>query len=164
MTATTTRRLAGVAAALLLVGGCSTVNAPAIRTLDEPFVAQVSPTPSDGSEQAEPESPELRDGYIAAPGLPFAGDLYVVSEGAEDWCATLEGRAGSWLAADTLSLVNTETGEVVVLEEATRQAVEEYVSGEVLLTPEEREQIDTLLRLPVPSALACRAAFEDSGR
>jgi hypothetical protein len=160
---TTTRRMAGVAIALLLVGGCSAVT-PAIRTLDEPIVGQVAPTPVEDSEPSEPEVPELLDGYAGATLYPMTRDAVVLSEGAEDWCATLEGRAGSWLAADTFSLVDTRTGEVVVLGDAARQVIEDYVSGEVVVTPEDMEQIDTLLRLPVPSALACRTAFEDSGR
>ncbi len=160
ITVTTTQRMAGVAMALLFVGGCSAATS-AIRTLDDPIVGQVAPMPVD---DPEPEFRELPEGYVGTTRYPITGDGIVLSEGAEDWCATLEGRAGSWLAADTFSLVDTETGEVVVLDDATRQAVEEYVSGDVVISPEDMEQIDTLLRLPVPSALACRAAFEDSGR
>lgn len=80
----------------------------------------------------------------------------------EDWCNRLEGRAGGWLVADELELVvDVVRGETFSLDPESRSLLVTIASeGASGVAPDELAQLDTFLRLPVPSALACKTAFE----
>ncbi len=84
----------------------------------------------------------------------------------EDWCNTQEGRAGGWLVADDRDLFNDDgAGAPVSIEQETRRLLEIVASeGTEGMALDELTQIDTFLRLPLPSALACRTAFEARDR
>ena len=89
-------------------------------------------------------------------------DEVVLTVAEEDWCTTLEGSAGAWLAANERDLiVNASSGEPDMLDPDTVQLLEAVASeGSTAISPEEFEQLDTFLRHPIPSPLSCKAAFE----
>ena len=97
---------------------------------------------------------------------PIASEIdvheVVLSDTEEDWCNTLEGKAGGWLAADDLELgVDDPSGESLSIGPDTRRLLEIVASeGVVGVDSDELSQLDTFLRLPLPSPLACRTAFE----
>ncbi len=80
----------------------------------------------------------------------------------EDWCNRLEGRAGGWLIADESELLfDVVSGETFSLDPESRSLLVIVASeGASGVAPDELAQLDTFLRFPVPSALACRAAYE----
>ena len=99
--------------------------------------------------------------YVAIDGSEFTLQPFE-----EDWCNRLEGRAGGWLIADESELVvDVVSGEPFWLDPESRGLLVTIASeGAAGVTPDELAQLDTLLRLPVPSALACRTAYEARDR
>ena len=87
-------------------------------------------------------------------------------EAEEDWCTTLEGSAGAWLAANDHDLiVDVSSGEPGSLEPETVALLETVASGgSPSVSPDDIEELDTFLRFPIPSPLACRTAFETRDR
>ncbi len=90
------------------------------------------------------------------------GSEIVLLDAEEDWCNTLEGSAGGWLIADELMVfIDGSNGEPFTVDPATRRLLEAVASeGVTAVDPRELAQIDTFLRFPLASALACRTAFE----
>jgi hypothetical protein len=95
--------------------------------------------------------------YVAIDGSEFTLQPFE-----EDWCNRLEGRAGGWLIADESELVvDVVSGEPFSLDPESRGLLVTIASeGAAGVTPDDLAQLDTFLRLPVPSALACRTAYE----
>jgi hypothetical protein len=97
------------------------------------------------------------------------GDVYeivdlrevVLVDAEEDWCNTLEGSAGAWLVAEDLELVvDRSSGEPFTIDLDTRHLLETVASeGVAAVSPDEVAELDTFLRLPIPSPLACKTAF-----
>ena len=79
----------------------------------------------------------------------------------ENWCTTLEGSAGAWLAANELDLiVDASSGAPATLDRDTVSLLETVESdGASAISPDDVEQLDTFLDFPIPSPLACKAAF-----
>jgi hypothetical protein len=93
------------------------------------------------------------------------GDL-VLADAEEDWCNTLEGSAGAWLVANERDLiVDRSSGEPNTLDQDTVRLLETVVSdGAAAISPDEFEDLDTFLRFPIPSPLACKTAFEERNK
>jgi hypothetical protein len=167
---TSMRMFGAVVAAMVLAAGCAQATAPGLHVAERAVMAQATPELLPEPEpEAEPAPPQpdirLEDSTAARVWDVTTGqELYVESDWAEDWCATLEGRAGAWLVADDDAMVDASTGNIVVLDDTTRRYLEAVVAEDAQVAPEDVAQIDTLLRLPVPSALACRTAFEEYDR
>jgi hypothetical protein len=85
----------------------------------------------------------------------------VLADAEEDWCNTLEGSSGVWLAANEGELiVDATSGEPRTFDPDTIRLLETVVAeGATAISPDEYEQLDTFLRHPVPSPLACQAAY-----
>jgi len=82
----------------------------------------------------------------------------------EDWCNTQEGRAGGWLVADDL-FVDDGTDELLVINDESRGLLETVASGGIAtIDADDLTQIDTFLRLPLPSATACKIAYDERDR
>ena len=122
----------------VLLGGCTTT---------------VSPTIDDG-EPIEPRYDMLEDTEV------------LLLDAEENWCTTLEGSAGAWLAANDHDLiVDVSSGEPGSLEPETVALLETVASGgSPSVSPDDIEELDTFLRFPIPSPLACRTAFETRDR
>ena len=93
------------------------------------------------------------------------GEL-VLADAEEDWCNTIEGSAGAWLVANERNLiVDPSSGEPFTIDPDAVQLLETVVSeGHTAISPDEFEELDTFLRFPIPSPLACRTAFETRSR
>ena len=124
----------------LLLGACTSSAAPTILNDEEPEVV--------GDTSLE---------YVAV-----SDSGIVLKSFEEDWCNRLEGRAGGWLVADESELVmDSVSGETFSLDPESRSLLITVVSeGTSAVAPDELVQLDTFLRFPVPSALACRTAYE----
>lgn len=124
----------------LLLGACTSSVAPTIPTGEEPEVVDAGSI----------EYVEISDSGI------------VLESFEEDWCNRLEGRAGGWLIADESELVfDVVSGETFALDPESRSLlVTVWSEGASSVAPDELVQLDTFLRFPVPSALACRSAYE----
>ena len=108
-------------------------------------------------------TPTQEDPEPHEPGYAFMdSDEIVLADAEEDWCTTLEGSAGAWLAANDHDLiVDASSGEPNSLDQETVRLLEIVASdGPATVTPDEFEQLDTFLSFPIPSPLACRTAFE----
>ncbi len=124
----------------LLLGACTSSATPTVPNDEEPEVV------GDGSLE-----------YVA-----ISDSGIVLESFEEDWCNRLEGRAGGWLIADESELVfDVDSGETFSLDPESRSLLVTVVSeGASAVSPDELAQLDTFLRFPVPSALACRTAYE----
>lgn len=125
---------------MLLVAACTNSAAPTVPN-------------DEGSEGVGDTSPE----YVA---ITDSGIVLTPFE--EDWCNRLEGRAGGWLIADESELVfDVVRGETFSLDPESRSLLVTFASeGASAVAPDELEQLDTFLRFPVPSAMACRTAYD----
>ena len=130
----------GIAAIVvtLLVSGCTTTGAPIVEDLelDEPLYEIV----------------HTREIALA--------------DAEEDWCNTLKGSAGAWLVANDRSLIiDPSSGQPNTLDPDTVRLLETVVAeGATAISPDEYEQLDTFLRHPIPSPLACQAAYNARDR
>lgn len=117
----------------LLVAGCTTTAAPVA------------------------EDPESVEPHFE---IAHGGDL-ALTDAEEDWCNTLEGSAGAWLVANDRSLIiDPSSGQPNTLDPDTVHLLEAVVAeGATAISPDEYEQLDTFLRHPIPSPLACQAAY-----
>jgi hypothetical protein len=124
----------------LLLSACTSSAAPTVPNDEEPEVA--------GDTSLD---------YVA-----IDGSGIVLTSFEEDWCNRLEGRAGGWLIADESELVfDVVSGEWFSLDQESRSLLVTVASeGASAVAPDELAQLDTFLRFPVPSALACRTAYE----
>jgi hypothetical protein len=126
----------GIAAILasVLIGGCTGAGTPDVEDPD----------------RVEPRFDIAHTGEI------------VLADAEEDWCNTFEGSAGAWLVANERNLIiDSSSGEPNTLDPDTVRLLETVVSeGHTAISPDEFEDLDTFLRFPIPSPLACKAAFE----
>ena len=157
-----------VVAALAASAACSTGDAT-VESLQPQSVASTVVTatkdadgPPSSTASSNPGQP--RDAEVEILGV-LDERLIVLSGTEEDWCATLEGSAGAWLAAHELGLiVEASTGEEVELDPAVIELLEVTASGGRVANPNEFAVIEPFLQYPIASPLACRAAFAASGR
>ena len=106
-----------------------------------------------------------RSDVVADSPLEYAaisGSEFVLKSLREDWCNRLEGRAGGWLIADESGLVlDVVSGETFSLDSESRSLLVTVASeGASAVESDELAQLDTFLRFPVSSAVACRTAYE----
>lgn len=125
---------------MLLLGACTSSAAQTVANDEEPEVVVDS---------------SLEYVVISDSGI-------VLTSFEEDWCNRLEGRAGGWLIADESELVfDVVSGETFSLGPESQSLLVTVASeGASAVAPDELAQLDTFLRFPVPSALACRTAYE----
>jgi hypothetical protein len=125
----------------LLLGACTNSATPTVPNEEEPEV--------------------VGDSFLEYVAIDDSGIVLTSFE--EDWCNRLEGRAGGWLIANESELVfDVVSGETFSLDPESRGLLVTIASeGASAVAPDELEQLDTFLRFPVPSALACRTAYED---
>jgi hypothetical protein len=130
----------GIAAIVVtvLVAGCTSTGAPIVK---------------------DPESFEPHYEIVDM------GEIVLV-EAEESWCNTLEGSAGAWLVANDRGLIiDQASGRPGMLGPDIVRLLETVVSeGHTAISPDEFEELDTFLRFPAPSPLACRTAFETRDR
>lgn len=90
-----------------------------------------------------------------------------VTDEARDWCLTFEGSAAWRLEADRIDFIPYGySPETFVLPDGTRQSLEVIVDGEFETLSgsdldDARTVLDTFLRYPTNSPLACRSAYEN---
>jgi hypothetical protein len=157
------RRLIPCVLVVLVLAACSGSAKEAADSTQAPTATEAVPSTTAPTTTADvgTDQPDFLDGgtieYVAIDG---SGIMLQPFE--EDWCNRFEGRVGGWLIADESELVvDVVSGEPFSLDPDSRGLLVTIASeGASGVTPYELAQLDTFLRLPVPSPLACRIAYE----